>query len=226
MKSDLLFSFQRYYINLCAQNDDINERNRRSKSNSAIRSPMKRNMNLKAGIAVMLAAAIAALALPGLTGIAFAQKNASIEARLQRLEDREEIRQLIQDYGRFLDRRDFASFSGLFAEKEGEWIGGMGKAKGRQAIRKLMETSIGQNAAGPAAGPNYHLFTNEMIQANGNEAKATTKWIFVVQNSSTQPQPMYLGHYDDVLVRELGRWKFLKRQVSSDIPSDASLSKK
>ncbi|MBP1622670.1 MAG: hypothetical protein H6Q07_690 [Acidobacteria bacterium] len=150
----------------------------------------------------------------------------SIETRLQRLEDREGILQLLRDYGRHLDNRDFASFSQLFAEKDGEWIGGMGRAKSRQGIRKLMEDTIGRDATGKGGGgPNYHLFMNEIITLNGNEARATTKWMFVVQNSSKQPQPFYLGHYEDTLVKENGRWKFLKRIVYGDIPPDDPLSR-
>ena len=33
------------------------------------------------------------------------------------------------------------------AENGGEWIGGMGPAKGRPAIQKMMETSIGKRLA-------------------------------------------------------------------------------
>jgi hypothetical protein len=42
---------------------------------------------------------------------------------VQRLEDTEEIRNVLLDYGRFLDARDFAAYSRLFA-KDGEWVGG------------------------------------------------------------------------------------------------------
>jgi len=159
------------------------------------------------------------------TNEATAQKRESLESRLQKLEDREEIRQLLKDYGRFLDQRDFASFSQLFAEKDGEWIGGMGKAKGPQAIRKLMEDTIGKNTEKISA-PNFHLFTNEIIHVNGDQAAATTKWIFVVQSQTNTPQPLYLGHYEDSLIRENGRWKFLRRTVYADIPGDSTLSKK
>jgi 3-phenylpropionate/cinnamic acid dioxygenase small subunit len=157
---------------------------------------------------------------------AYGEKKESIENRLQRLEDREEIRQLLMDYGRYLDQRDFANFSALFAENGGEWIGGMGKAKGPKLIRKLMEDTIGSDTTDKSGGPNRHLFTNETIRVSGNEAGATTKWIFMVQNSSKQPQPFYVGHYDDTFVRENGRWKFLKRVVFSDIPTDDPLSRK
>jgi hypothetical protein len=156
---------------------------------------------------------------------ASSEKRESMESRLQRLEDREEIRQLLKDYGRFLDQRDFASFSQLFAEKDGEWIGGMGKAKGPQAIRKLMEDSIGKNTE-KVSTPNFHLFTNEIIHVNENQADATTKWIFVVQGEANRPQALLLGHYEDSLVRENGRWRFLRRVVFADIPADNTISNK
>lgn len=142
-----------------------------------------------------------------------------LEKRLRNLEDREEIRRLLIDYGRFLDRRDFKAFSQLFAEEEGEWIGGMGKARGRQAIRKLMEEKIG---GGEIEASNYHLFTNDSIDLNGDSATATTKWVFVIRNDSGLPQPLYLGHYEDRFKRENGQWKFLRRIAYSDIPEDPS----
>jgi hypothetical protein len=172
-----------------------------------------------------IAIIVIAGAIPAYIGAKSAEKGNTTESRLQQLEDREAIRQLLTDYGRFLDRRDFASFAQLFAEKNGEWIGGMGKAQGSQAIRKLMEDTIGKSA--PKAGsPDFHLFTNETIQVNGDRADATTKWIFVVQGEGGRPQPLYLGHYEDSMVREGGRWKFLRRVVHTDIPGDDALSKK
>jgi len=145
-----------------------------------------------------------------------------LEERLQQLEDREEIRQLLINYGRCLDQRDFAAFSHLFAEKDGEWIGGMGKAKGSQAIHRLMEESIGTNAG--LNNASFHVFTNEIISLAGDRATATTKWIFVVNGEANHPQPLFMGHYEDDLVREKGSWKFLRRAVYSDIPTDEILS--
>ena len=173
----------------------------------------------------LFAISMIALILIGGTVPGYAEKRNTTESRLQQLEDREAIHQLLTDYGRFLDRRDFASFAQLFAEKDGEWIGGMGKAQGSQAIRKLMEETIGKSS-GKAGAPDFHLFTNETIQVNGDRADATTKWIFVVQGEGGRPQPLYLGHYEDSMVREGGRWKFLRRVVHADIPGDDALSKK
>ena len=113
---------------------------------------------------------LTAIAVSGYIPAKSAEKQESVEARLQRLEDREAIRKLLMDYGRFLDQRNFVAFSQLFSEKDGEWIGGMGSAKGSQAILKLMEDTIGTDSKGLGAA-NYHLFTNEMISVDGDRAQ-------------------------------------------------------
>ncbi len=170
--------------------------------------------------------ALVLIAGPGISprriGMAAPSQRQTIEQRLQELEDREEIRQLLMDYGRFLDQRDFAAFSQLFAEKEGEWNGGLGRAVGQKAIQKLMKDTIGKDS-GDIALPNLHLFTNEAIQVYGDRATAVTKWIFVMGSDANQPRLIYIGHYNDSLVREKERWKFQRRVVYSDIPAARTL---
>jgi hypothetical protein len=180
---------------------------------------MQKNRSLISAVIGVAAMGLIGTAVLGYLYATSVEKRETIETRLQRLQDREEIWLLLTDYGRFLDRRDFASFSQLFAEKEGEWIGGMGRAKTPLAIRKLMEDTIGKDTI-KISSPNYHLFTNERILVNGDQAKATCRWIFIVQGPAGQPQPFYLGHYEDTLIRENGRWKFLRRLVYGDIPAD------
>ena len=179
---------------------------------------MQRGLLLKL-MASCILAGLAACIASGCGSDSGAAERKSDRARLQELEDREAIRQLTMDYGRFLDQRDWAAFSELFAEKEGEWSGGMGSAKGPKAIRKLMEDTIGKDS-GTMSSPNYHIFTNQTVNVDGDRATAATKWMFVVQGRDNRPEAIYLGHYDDSLVRENGRWKFLRRIVYADIPSD------
>jgi hypothetical protein len=100
---------------------------------------MQKNRSLISAVIGVAAMGLIGTAVLGYLYATSVEKRETIETRLQRLQDREEIWLLLTDYGRFLDRRDFASFSQLFAEKEGEWIGGMGRAKTPLAIRKLME---------------------------------------------------------------------------------------
>jgi 3-phenylpropionate/cinnamic acid dioxygenase small subunit len=141
----------------------------------------------------------------------------SVEARLQALEDREAIRSLLIEYGRTLDQKDFAAFAALFAKTEGEWIGGLGSAKGQTAIRELMESTIGSNTTG-APPTSFHVLANENIELNGDHASSVTKWVFVRQSPERKPEWVYLGHYDDTFVREGGEWRFLRREAFTDIP--------
>jgi hypothetical protein len=147
--------------------------------------------------------------------------NPSVEARLQRLESLEEIRTVLTDYGRFLDARDFSSYSHLFA-KDGEWIGGLGQLRGPTAIQVFMEKSIG--TANP--GHNYHLLSSFEIDLHGDTATAWSRWAFVVPGPDQKPVIAQSGHYDDTLVREDGHWRFKRRTASTDLPSSSPVQTK
>src|SRR5262245_25239104 len=80
---------------------------------------------------------------------------AKLAARVQVLEDREDIRALILAYGAAHDHRDYRTFASLFA-KEGEWVGGLGSAKGPDAIFELMDRTIGHDPK-PNGSGTYHV---------------------------------------------------------------------
>jgi uncharacterized protein (TIGR02246 family) len=143
------------------------------------------------------------------------QTDASIAARLQRLEDIEEIRTLLLDYGRFLDSRDLAAYSRLFA-KDGEWVGGFGSAKGPADILAFMQKNLG---TGPNRNNSYHILSNFEIDVKGDTATAWSRWTFIVPATDGKPVISQAGRYDDTLVREDGRWKFKRRVAANDIPA-------
>lgn len=140
----------------------------------------------------------------------------SLAARVRVLEDREDIRALILAYGKAHDHRDYRTFASLFATN-GEWVGGMGTAKGPQAIFELMDKTIGHHPM-PNGSGTYHVLTNDDIQIDGDTASATTKWIYITPGPDGAPKLVYLGHYNDKFVRENGVWKFLRREAPVDIP--------
>ncbi len=135
-------------------------------------------------------------------------------ARIQRLEDIEEIRTLLLDYGRLLDARNLPAYSRLFA-KDGEWVGGFGSAKGPAAIQAFMEKNLG---TGPNRGNTYHILSNFIIDVKGDKATAWSRWTYITPTADGKPVINQGGHYDDTLVRENGHWKFLRRVASTDIP--------
>ena len=77
---------------------------------------------------------------------------------------------------------------------------------------------MGPAAPGTRNKDNFHLLTNEIITVNGDRATAVSKLIFYIKGPEGRPVPQMAGHYDDELIREDGRWKFLKRVVQADIP--------
>jgi len=168
---------------------------------------------------------IIALALVmALTAPAWAD-TASLERRVMELEAREAIRNLQLAYGRAVDNRDWQTFITLFARDGGTWDGGMGVATGRDAILKMMVDSLGTAPNGtPEAQNNLHLMTNQMVTITGPDtAKAYCKWTFVMKAADGSPQAVFVGHYEDDLVREDGRWLFKYRKVYADMASPGAI---
>ena len=159
---------------------------------------------------IVLLAVLAAIVAGVLPAAAQAKKE-SADARLQRFVDKEEIQNVLLEYGRALDARDFTAYSNLFAA-DGEWVGGFGSVKGPANIKAFMEKNMGTNG-NPTH--NYHLLSNFVIAVNGDTATAWSRWAFVVpgERGATISQA---GRYDDTLVRENGRWRFKKRVASND----------
>jgi uncharacterized protein (TIGR02246 family) len=140
-----------------------------------------------------------------------AKSKESAEARLQRFADKDEIQNVLLEYGRALDSRDFTAYSNLFAA-DGEWVGGFGSVKGPANIKAFMEKNMG---TGANTTHNYHLLSNFVVKVSGDTATAWSRWAFV------QPQDRgaviaQAGSYDDTFVRENGVWKFKKRTASND----------
>ena len=152
----------------------------------------------------------------GSPGPVTAQAPDALAARVQVLEDRESIRALILAYGAAHDGRDYRTFADLFAES-GEWVGGLGSAKGPKAIFELMDRTIGHNPQ-PGGSGTFHVLTNDQIVIDGDRAAATTKWIYITPGDAGAPRLVFLGHYQDQFIRERGVWKFLRREAPVDIP--------
>ena len=134
------------------------------------------------GVSRWLATVLVGAVMLAGTGVAAQQGRGgeALERRLQRLEDENEIRNLLLDYGRFLDSRDFKSYAALFA-RDGEWVGGFGSVTGPANIQAFMEKNMG---AGPNRRNDYHLLSNFVISVNGDTATAWSRWSFVVPGQS------------------------------------------
>ena len=141
-----------------------------------------------------------------------------LEARLQELEDREQIRQLMHHYGRFLDERNFDAFANLFAKTDSEYVSGNQTARGAQAIGAMLEKIMMANPSG-FKSPNFHVFFNETIALDGNQATAFSQSAYIVPGVNGNPEMVFFATYDDVFIREQGQWKFKRRIVHGNLPA-------
>jgi SnoaL-like protein len=147
------------------------------------------------------------------------------DRRLQRLEDREAVWQLLMDYARCLDRADFAAYAELFHE-DGELVlhpplktaaGDVGSVTGPVAIAALLSESLQGTVHGAAL--QQHLVCNAVIDVDGDRATGESTWCYITSSQSDgEPVLAALGHYRDVLARVGGSWRFLRREVWRDTP--------
>jgi hypothetical protein len=146
-----------------------------------------------------------------------------LEARLRRLEDIEEIRQLLLEYARRLDTADYVGYAALFTA-DGELDAQLGSAKGRAAIVELLESRLGSGADRTVRKTAFHLVGNPDIQLDGDDATSVVIWAYVTHDDEGFPMILQLGHYRDTLAREDGAWRFRRREISRDLgfsPLDA-----
>lgn len=143
---------------------------------------------------------------------------ATLAARLQRLEDIQEISALFMAYRRTLDERDFTAYSLLFAP-DGEWVGNLGSAQGPAAIKQMLDDTAGQGFS-IDPGVDFHLVANPDIHVDGDSATATSTWVFVTRTEEDRPTVSLMGHYSDVLTRTAEGWRFLRREAYCDVPAE------
>ena len=137
---------------------------------------------------------------------------ATLRRQVQQLQDREEIRAVVKAYASNLDARDMGAFSLLFA-RNGSWVGSSGTYTGPADIQSRLGTSLESNISdnGPTL---YHLNSDTAIEIDGDRATGFTFWMHVRRDEKDSPTLPTLGQYNDVFVREDGRWRFLERKVS------------
>jgi hypothetical protein len=140
----------------------------------------------------------------------------SLTERLRRLEDAEQIRQLNLEYRRHLDARDLDAYGRLFAA-DGEWLGGTGYGQTPAGITAMLKERLPGNP-GPPGPTSWHLVTESGVDVRGDRATGTVTWALIQRGDGDKPVMRLLGHYDDVYVREHGRWRYRRRIAYTDIP--------
>ena len=142
----------------------------------------------------------------------------SIETRVNRLEGRESVRELLISYGRIFDAHDLVGYSHLFA-RDGVWEGGIGSATGPNGILNMLNTMFSKIP--PSSYKNsFHIMSNMDINVTGPEAAtAWSRWTYFVDSPGIGPKMDRSGHYQDILETESGQWKFKHRFTVTELPT-------
>jgi hypothetical protein len=138
----------------------------------------------------------------------------TIEERVQRMEDLEEIHHLFTSYAQYLDHANYDAYADLFAVGGQLDLGLAGQATGRAAIRALIEKLVGHRTA-----PVRHVISSPVIRLNGARATASVMWTMQSCSSDGRPALGMVGHHEDIIVKEDGVWKFQRLEGRLDIGS-------
>jgi uncharacterized protein (TIGR02246 family) len=141
----------------------------------------------------------------------------SLDDRIRRLDDREEIRQLAVSYKLALDGKDTAGYAALFARDGVLWCTPELVATGPAAIKQLVDDMSG-NLLTETVGTDLHAIANHLIELDGDRATGSLTWLYYVIGDDGGPQLSKVGHYVDEYVREDGVWRFARREAPTDIP--------
>jgi len=131
---------------------------------------------------------------------------ATIEAKLLRLQDVEDIKTLRYKYAyeaNIVDGQsgNLKSFAALFA-KDGTFDVGMGIATGPAEIERMMQSLTTQWQCA------MHYMLNPIIQVHGDHAEGAFTGLFAFV-SDKNPRPIWLCNiYSDAYVRTAEGWRF------------------
>jgi uncharacterized protein (TIGR02246 family) len=142
---------------------------------------------------------------------------AALQQRVQRLEDQEQIRRVLVEYGEYLDARDYAGYAALFA-RDGVWTGGFGSFTGPEAIQAMLEENLGQPEEDFINKSSFHLMTTMVVDVAGDTATARSRYLFYTATPESRPNAAIAGRYVDEFVREDGHWKIQRRTTHGVIP--------
>ena len=121
--------------------------------------------------------------------------------------DHEAIATVVARYCHLLDDGRWDEFALLWAE-DAEFVLQGQATHGRAAIRDAIE------ATQPPERRGRHLAVNLEITVDGDRAANVCDFMFWARNKEGRATLMFLGRYDDALVRTADGWQFARREIT------------
>jgi hypothetical protein len=133
----------------------------------------------------------------------------SLEQRIRRLEDRNEILELTVRYNKAVDDQLPEEHAATYTE-DGEFVRGANVDKGREAIANVIRNmSYGI----------VHMTLNQIIEIDGDRAHQFCYAILGERSRDKEPGSsrwLTTGRYDDTLLRTAEGWRFQRREWTKD----------
>lgn len=131
----------------------------------------------------------------------------------------QQILALMVEYCDSIDRGDLDACAALF--RNGRWgIAGQ-LAEGEAAVRALLANVTLYDGVPRTR----HLMSNVLIEVGAAGDRATARSCLMVMQGVPPDfpiQPIFIGSYRDVFVREAGQWRFVERVIFPDLVGDLS----
>ncbi|WP_375201511.1 nuclear transport factor 2 family protein [Hyphococcus sp.] len=144
----------------------------------------------------------------------------SLEQRIAALNDEDDVRNLQNAYGYYVDRKMWNDVVDLFAEDSAVEIGGVSVLKGRDGVRTAMER---MGPAGLSHGElNEHLLFDTIVRvaANGAEAESRGIELALLGDAGEGTAQWGLNVYRNRFVKEDGVWKFKELRIYPVMKAD------
>lgn len=163
-----------------------------------------------------------ALSLIALTMLGICASSSAADStatQIQAIAERQAIEQLLTgDYPRALDQRRWKEYAALFTSDCKLTFAGR-TLEGPAAIEQFfVNFRLPSDGPPPKAGEirTMHIVSNLSFKIDGDSAVGTAYWQ-TIGHSNGHPAVLSAGHYEDVLKKVGGQWKFAKRLIASDI---------
>jgi len=151
--------------------------------------------------AALIAALVVLVSGPAVADEA-SEKLASLEKRLQRLEDANEVEIVQRTYGYFVDKAMWAEVADLFAESGTYEIGGRGIFVGPKRVLEYLRVGLGTER--PVEGRLInHMQFQPIVTVNEDGKTASLRMKALVMSSGGWGDVIYENRY----VKEAGIWK-------------------
>lgn len=129
------------------------------------------------------------------------------DPQLRRLQDREELRNLIGRYAIAIDTRDYPAVADCFTQAGAFGRAGAPLTSGRDAVialfRELHST----------AGPSFHSNHDSVITWSDDPDSATGIVVCHAETSDAEGMKIAAIRYHDRYARDGGQWRFVERQL-------------